>query len=175
VFLTDRFRPLLAEGRSRAAERPERTPCGTARDGEEDARKQASRCKRRAVLFAGPGGTQCAGLRAGRSGPRSEARRGKEISTGQRRHGRHVNGHDGGLSQVKQATFSLRVGTSPPHTASTSTNSNADRRTTPHDPHRLPPSRTTNRTTSSGRAWPARPTPPGPRRRCPETSRPEVA
>jgi hypothetical protein len=45
--------------------------------------------ERRAALFAGPGGTQpaeCAGLRGGRGGPRSKARRGKELSTGQRRH-----------------------------------------------------------------------------------------
>jgi hypothetical protein len=51
------------------------------------------------------------------------------------------------LSHVKQATFSLRVGSSVPHTASTSTNTDAGGHTTPHDPHRLPLSRTTNGTT----------------------------
>jgi hypothetical protein len=52
-------------------------------------------------------------------------------------------------------TFSLRGRLTAPHTASTSTNADTGGRTTPRDPHRLTPSRTTNRTTSRGSAWPA--------------------
>ena len=56
---------------------------------------------------------------------------------------------------IEPATFSLRVGSSVPHMASTSTNTNTGGRTTPHDPHRLPPSRTTNSTTRCRRGRPA--------------------
>jgi hypothetical protein len=71
----------------------------------------------------------------------------RNFSTRQRRRSRHVNSFAPCLRALEPVTFSLRVGTTPPHTASTSTNTHTDRRTTPHAPHQLPPSRTTNRTT----------------------------
>jgi hypothetical protein len=55
-------------------------------------------------------------------------------------------------STLEQVTFSLRGRLTASHLASTSTNAHTGCRTTPHEPHRFTPSRTTNRTTRCRRS-----------------------